>query len=362
MITVELYTPGGTLLEADLRYRTVDYSLVESDVGVLTVEGALVYPFSHFAPDAQLRLRRSVYGGTPYLEGGAVWLLRTWSLVVSESGERLYRLTAQHVNGLLARRIVDAFAGTSQASKTAAADDMIKAIVTEQFVSPTDATRAMPITVGPNLGAAPSVAKAFAYRNTLEVIKDLCASSAEAGTYLGFEVVPSGSGFQVVTFTGQRGLDRTADARALFSLERRNLAGGELSYDYTAQATRVVAGGQGEGTLRTVQRVDDAGAGGASPYALAEAFRQATSSTSAAQVLDEAEAELWARRARVRFSGSAQQVPGSLYGVHYQWGDVVPVSFLGQDVTCRIATVRNQVQRGQGERLDIRLSSDTVIP
>lgn len=361
MIIVELSTPAGTALTLDLRYSTVEYSLVEGDVGALTVEGPLVYPLGWFERDCQLKVRRSVYGGTPYLEGGAVWLLQAWSFIVAESGERLYRLTALHVNSLLARRIVDAAAGSAQASKTAAADDLIKAIVSEQFVSPTDTTRTMPITVGPNLSAAPSISKAFAWRNTLEVIKDLCAASAENGTYLGFEVVPSGTSFQVVTYVNQRGLDRTADQRALFSLERRNLASGELTYDYTGVATRAIAGGQGEGTLRAVQRASDSGASAASPYALTEVFRQAAQSTSSAQVLDEAEAELWARRGRVRFSGSAQQVAGSLYGVDYQWGDVVPVSFLGQDIACRIATVRNRVQRGQGEQLDIRLSSDTVI-
>lgn len=361
VITIELYTPSGTALSLDLRWSKVEYALVENDVGVLSVEGPLAYPLSWFERDCQLRIRRSVYSGTPYLEGGAVWFLRNFRPRISEQGERVYSLRALHANSLLKRRIVDAVAGSSQASKTAAADDLIKAIVSEQFVSPTDTTRAMPITVGPNLGAAPSISKSFAWRNVLEVAQDLCAASAEAGTYLGFEVVPSGSSLQVVTYTSQRGLDRTDDARAVFSLERRNLASGELEYDWEEEATRVIAGGQGEGALRNVQRAENSGASGSSPYALTETFRQATQSTSSTQVLDEAEAELWERRARVRFSGSAQQVPGSLYGVDYQWGDVVPVQFENLTFACRISTVHNTVTKAEGEKLDIRISNDTVI-
>lgn len=362
-ITIELYSPSGGLLIPNLSYQQVDYTLVESDIGVVRVDGPLIYPFSAFAPDCQLRIRRGVYGSAPYLEGNAVWLLRSWAFAVAESGERSYSLTAMHVTSLLARRIVDYVSGSAEASQSGPADDLIKTIVDDNFVNPTDATRDMTgLSVGPNLSAAPTIAKAFAWRNTLEVIRDLCAASAEAGTYLGFEVQPSSSGgFQVVTFTGQRGVDRSGDTSALFSLERRNLATGTLTYDYEDQATRVVAGGQGEGPLRAVQRANDTTAQSQSPYGLIESFRQATQSDTAAQLLDEAETELWERRGRVRFAGKAQQVQGSLYGVNYQWGDIVPVSFLGTTIACRISTVQNRIARGSGEQLDIQLSNDTVI-
>lgn len=361
-ITISLATSRGLSLVPSLAYDRVEYTLVENDIGVLRVGGPLIYPFSCFAPDNQLRIQRSVYGGAPMLEGNAVWLLRAWSFGVAENGERSYQLTALHVNSLLARRIVDYVAGSSQSAKSGAADDVIKSVVSENFISPTDTTRTMTgVSVGPNLSAAPSVAKAFAWRNTLEVIRDLCAASAEAGTYLGFEVIPSGTGFQVVTFTEQRGVDRSGDTSALFSLERRNLASGTLTYDYQDQATRAIAGGQGEGADRVVQRADDSAAQNQSPYGLIEAFRQASQSTTSTQVLDEANAELWERRGRVQFQGRARQIPGSLYGIHYQWGDIVPVQFLGESVACRISTIANRIERGSGEDLDIRLASDTVL-
>lgn len=362
-ITIELYSPSGVLLIPNLSYQQVDYTLVESDIGVVRVDGPLIYPFSYFAPDCQLRIKRSVYGGAPYLEGNAVWLLRSWAFSVAESGERSYSLTAMHVTSLLARRIVDYVSGSSESSQSGAADNLIKSIVDDNFVNPTDATRDMAgLSVGPNLSAAPTIDKSFAWRNTLEVIHDLCAASAEAGMYLGFEVQPSSSGFQVVTFTDQRGVDRSGDTSALFSLERRNLASGTLTYDYSDQATRMIGGGPGEGSERIVQRASDTVAQGQSPYGLIEAFHQATQQgTTAGQVLDEAEGELWSRRGRVRFSGAAQQVQGSLYGVNYQWGDIVPVSFLGTSIACRISTIKNRVARGSGEQLDIQLSNDTVI-
>lgn len=364
-IIVQVANAAGVVLSPQLQWDRVEYSLIESDIGTLVVEGPLSALPAGIGPDAQLRVLRSVYGTTPYLEGGAVWLLRQWTIAITLGGERRYRIEAQHVNSLLARRIVDYAAGSAQTSKTGAADDLIKEVVAENFVSPTDVTRTMSgLGVDPDLAAAPSVSKAFAYQQTLSVIKALCAQSAQNGTYLGFEVVPTAGGdFQVITFTSQRGIDRTARPSAAFSLERRNLASGSLTYDYTEEATRVIAGGQGEKAARDVERADNADAQSASPYGLIEAFRQANGveKGDTAALQGEAEAGLWQKRGRVRFAGSAQQITGSLYGVDYGWGDIVPVQFEGITLACRIPVVRNTATKQNGEDLDIRLSSDSVL-
>ena len=361
-IIADLADAAGVPVVNGLAYDRVEYALVESGVGAATVEGPLAALPPTIGPDWQLRLRRSVYGATPYLEGNAVWLVRSWSRIIAELGERRYRLVAQHATSLLTRRIVDYAAGSAEASKTGPADDLIRAIVRENFVSPTDATRTMSgLTVGADQSAAPSVSKAFAYQQVFSTIQALCAQSAQSGVYLGVEVVPASGGFEVVTFTGQRGMDRSTDGQVVFSLERRTLADGDLTYAYTDQATRIIAGGQGRGSERTIERADDATAQAESPYGLIEGWRQATGAATSAAVEGEAEAGLWQRRARVRFNGTAQQVQGCLYGVNYGWGDIVPVQFEGVTLPCRVATVRNRAQRGAGEQLDIRLSGDTVL-
>jgi hypothetical protein len=132
-------------------------------------------------------------------------------------GNDIIILAGPDGNDLLNRRIVAYAAGSSQSDKTNQADDMMKEIVTENLGSSATAPRDLTdlnFTVAGDVTAAPSITKAFSWRNVLDVLQDIVAISAENGTDLYFDVVPvvissSEIGFEFRTYTDQPGQDRT---------------------------------------------------------------------------------------------------------------------------------------------------------
>lgn len=349
---VSILSPNGSQTLAPLvNYSNLQITLAEMQAGVLQ----LVVPQADIDHNILVEDGRIVVR-----EINAVWFIRTVTSSLS-GGNRSYTVTARHANDLVSRRIVREYAGVARSSKTDYADDMMKDIMREQFVSPTVSARTMPgLSVAADLGAAPSISKSFAWRAVSDVLREIAEASATAGTYLGYEVVPSGTGLLFATYTGQRGTDRRNNAGLLVSEDRGNLTDASFTRDWSQASTVVIAGGQGEGTLRATAVATDTTALLASPYAYREAFRQATQSTTSGALQAEADAELRGRRAQQRFNGTLQDVPGMRYGVEYGWGDILPVVFDGTWFACRVDPVRITV--GPGEyRVDVRLTSDGVL-
>lgn len=361
--TVQLYGPFGQFM-GELAFARLSYMLAERQAGPLelTLPSDQRLPLSLFAKDSVLLITRDVGAGPALV---APWLVRRRRLARDSSGQLRLTIAARHINDLLARRIVVAAAGSAAADKTAFADDLIKAVVREQLVAPTDAARAMAaLSVQADLGAAPSVSKAFAYQNVLSVLQNVCQMSAEAGTYLGFEVqsVAFGS-YQLVTYVGQRGVDRRiTSGRYLPIGPDAGIGAYAVEDDWTAEATAIYAGGQGQAELRDLASAANATASAASPVGRAERFRQATMVAfgNTAGLTDEAEAALYADQARVRFDGLAQDAPGAIYGRDYGWGDLLTVTAEGRTFDCRVDPVR-VIEDDQGETRDIRLTSERVL-
>lgn len=360
---IQLYSPAGRLEVPDVQWETLSYTLAEKTVGALTVTLPLqaALPLDMLAPDAILLLSRQAAPGRAF-EVVSPWLVRSWSMAREASGRESMEILAVHPNDVLTRRIVAYAAESSQAAKSGPADNLIKAIARENFVSPTDTTRTMAaLTVDADQGLAPSVAKAFAWQDVLSVCQSLAQMSGQAGTYLGFEVVATAVGaYQLRTYVQQRGQDRRASAGRWAALSPGvGIGAYRLSLDYAGAVTAVIAGGQGEEADRDIQTAVDSAAIAASPIGRIEEFRQATNVPfgDTAGLLDEAEGALYARRPRWRFEGSAVNVPGAMYGIDYGWGDRLTVEVAGQSFDVRVDPVAIQDGPG-GEQRDILLRSD----
>ena len=358
--SLQLFSPWGRLEVAELPYATLGYTLIEKAVGTCTVQipASALVPLELFAPDAILLVSRRPAPGMAF-DLVSPFLVRSWSLSRDASGRETLEVLAVHPNDIVRRRIVAYAAGSSEADKSGPADNLIKAMVRENYVTPTDATRTMAgVVVDADQSLAPSVSKAFAWQNVLSVAQSLCQMAGQAGTYTGFEVVSSAVGaYQLRTYINQRGQDRRASAGRWLALSPDVGVGAyQLGIDHAEAVTAVIAGGQGEGSDRETQTALDAAAVAAGPLARVEDFRQATAVPvgDSAGLLDEAEGALYARRPRWKFEGSAVNVAGALYGIDYGRGDRLTVEVGGLSFDVRVDPVR--IQDGpQGERRDILL-------
>lgn len=358
--TIQLYSPFGRYLN-DLTYARVAYTLAERQVGELslTLPPDLRLPLSLFARDSILLVTRLGASGPTQAQP---WLVRRRRLVRGDDGQITIQLQARHPNDLLRRRIVAYAATSAEADKTGPADDLIKAVCRENFVSPTDTARTMTgFSVAADLGAGPSVSKAFSRQNVLSVCQNLCQMAGQAGVYLGFEVAsPSLGSYLLTTYTGQRGTDRRiTSGRYLPVGPDQGIGAYSVEDDWIDEATAIYAGGRGEGTLRDVQSALDEDAIAASPVGRVERWRDATmvAKDDTTRLQDEADAALYAAQARVRFTGQAQDAPGVVYGLSYGWGDLLTVTVEGRTFDCRVDPVRI-AEDDRGEQRDIRLTSE----
>lgn len=352
---------GNTTIYGAQSYTALEFAYRERQIGTLTLDLPTAIEPRALGRDGLITVQRAINGAPAYLEGERAWLIRKVTRLVGAQGVRSTRIVAVDGNDLLRRRIVDYDADTAETDKTDLADDLMKAIVRENFVSATDTTRNLSSSlfgVDADVSAAPSLSKAFTRREVLAVLQELAEAATLAGTYTTFEVVWTGSLFQFRTFTGQRGVDHSGSDRVLLGPAYGNLTDVEDSDDASEETTRVIAGGQGEGADREVARADDTARQGASPYNLIEEFTNQNNTADATQLADEADSLLQLRRPRRVISGTFVDTPGAQYGRHFGYGDLVVAEVNGASVTCRVDAVHIGV-RGGREAVDIRLRSET---
>ncbi len=159
---------------------------------------------------------------------------------------------------------------------------------------------------------------------------------------------PEPSKYEFRTYVNQIGLDHTYPSGVnpvLLGVEYGNLTGPKLSEDYSQEANVIYGGGQGYESDRYVYEVEDTVRSGRSIWGRREGWRDARAdSTSAVQ--DEAKAALAESKPRIRFEGNIMDCPGTVYGIHWRWGDRVSAVYGGQTYNAQITTVR--VQRDAG--------------
>jgi hypothetical protein len=241
---------------------------------------------------------------------------------------------------------------------------MIKAIARENLGSSAyDVNRdlsGLSFTVAPDLSAGASVTKKFSWKNILGILKEIADASWEAGTELYFDVEPmvvseTQIGFELRTYTGQIGMDRSASV--FFGKEWGNLASPKLEKDYGEEVNYVYAGGQGEGSDRTIIQALDSPRIGASPWNRREVFADARNETLVAGVTGKAFAALKAGRPRMRFSGSLLDTEQTRYGIDWSFGDKVTVEYRGIQFSGMIRAVRLELNEDGDETVDCKIEA-----
>lgn len=314
------------------------------------------------AVDSRLELWHDGANG-PVLVTGTVWLVRYVAVRRADDGAALLELGAVSAVELVSRRIVAYAAGTAESTKTGPADDLVKALVRENLLSPSDAARALPyFAVAADTGAAPVVSKSCARRPLLAVVQELAAQSAAAGLPLWFDVGGGygGQPFRFETATGVPGHDHgwpNGRPPVTLTAEGGTLGAVTRATDWSTETTVVYAGGQGIGPARQVIEVADPGRSTASPFNRRERFVEARHAATATLLTAEGHAALAAGQPRRPFVATVAAGPGNGYGSAWRWGDRVVVAFADEVWQCVVYSITTTIEAGT-ETISAELRSD----
>lgn len=334
LTTFRLADSFGQHLIEIANYASYDYVLncAPGGIGVLELELPTSFNTTLLKEDGRIGAWRSIDGRPPYLDNGAIYFIRH-----IDYGPTSIKVRAYHATSLLDRRIIAYDAGTTYTSKAATfADNLIKTFVNENMLAgivgadrdgvETYADVSAYLTKQANLSLGASIAKAATRRRLLDVAVDLANASTTAGTYLTFEIIaPTESTLELRTYTTQRGVDRRASTAnpVILSTLRGNLENAHLVTDYTEAASFVIAGGQGEESLRLIGTAFDSVRAGVSPFGRIERFRDASNVSVQASIDDEADSQLRGARPVIYFSGDLIETPGLTRGIDFDLGDMV---------------------------------------
>jgi len=297
------------------------------------------------------------------LQNETAYFLQDWEFWTDGDGAEYIRLTAFDANWLLDTAIVWAYAGSAAASKTDYPDDMMKAIVEEQLGATSGVTSRTKLTCAPDLSAGgSSITKAFAYRNVLTVLQEICETAQEKnGVWLGFDVVRTAPGtFEFRTYTGQRGQNhgRASGDPRLVGRQYGNLSAATFGTYHADERNNIIVGGQGEGEAREIVYRQNLSRIYASKWNQREYFKDSRDDDTTAALEADGDAALDEFRPRQVLTGTIHDTPGMQFGIHYWFGDVLSVEAFGYHVDCHVWSVRVRVDQDGGEQLDIRLRGE----
>ncbi len=350
----------------------VVYNCAPGAVGVLEATLPLSFDVSLLLEDGRLGVWRAINGRAPYLDNGAIFLIRHLDI-----GPQSILVRAFHANTLLDRRIIAYSAGSSYCTKAAApADDLIKTFANENMLAgivgadrdgvETYADVSAWLTKQANLSQGASIAISASRRNLLDTCTNLAQASATAGVYLTFEVfAASETTLELRTYATQRGTDRRAGTpnQVILSRLRGNLSNDHLVTDYTQAKSFVVAGGQGEETQRLIGTAFDATRAANSPFGRIEVFRDATNVSAQAAVDDEADSQLRQARPTIYVTGNLIETPSLTRGIDYDLGDILTVEHpqSQQLIDVRLDIV-HEIISGGGQQAGEPLTAHQVQP
>lgn len=345
------------------------YVVSAGKIGTLELELPAWFDAGLLQLDGRLSVWRSINGRPPVQDAEAAFLIRSWHYT-----ENTTTITAQHANELLTRRIINYYAGSSYSNKATptAADDLIKVFVRENMGASVstanrigDDTGADLVTAGylaidGDVSAGPLIGKAAAWQNLYDVVTEICDAATENGTYLTCEIVDTGAvALTFRTYTGQRGIDHTADSGApvILASDRWSLQEPQLVIDQASEVTFVTAGGQGERDLRTTGSYLDTARATQSPYNRREAFTENTQTGDTTVLDDLAAGTVRGGRARQTFTGAIVDTDAVIRGIHYDYGDLVTASFRGQQMDVHVDVISVTVD-ASGVKEEIHLRYD----
>lgn len=316
----------------------------------------LAAPVALFEQDGQLELwRRDPVNGIPwYLEWEG--LIVSYTRQADGSGDRTYTAYCTGYLDLLQRRTIAYRAGSAQADKSGTASTVMREFVRENagdLATVANGREAHGVMPGLAIGADPAAGGTWVggrfQKNLLDVLQGMADDAGIdfdlIGTTPEYRIggtvpIPSHPDWEFRVYPGQRGRDLTLtgfdpfaheDAPQLgpvvFALEFGNMAVPQYSASQDGSINRVYVLGPGEGATRQIEVRANGAAGAMTQYNIREAARNASNAETVAQLQQIGDEVLAENQARESFAFQVLQIPSTLYGYHYSWGDRVTARY-----------------------------------
>lgn len=351
-----------------------------------------------FSVDWRVEVWRSADIGYP-MRYEATYLLRRYNVYDREDGVRMVVWYGRDYKDLLSRRNIIQPAGYPQTMKELHIDDMMKEIVSEQMLynsamnadAVLDNSRAYPqdeFSVQGNFSLGPFYRYTFPDKNVLDVLKELREASVElyqldpfANKKIYFDVLPWNTekrvsyilqeidgdlilyengdgileesspyeystiyGVQFVTFADLRGTDRTGNS-LVFSVENGNISAPSYSLNHFEENNSAIIKGYGRGDSRAWDEVQNYDGVHASRWNRCEIVVDASTEPDQGQLANYAYPVLRKNAVQEEIDVTFLNIPEnpvsprSLYGVDWDLGDLLPVSYAGKQFTLEVMNV-----------------------
>jgi len=357
------YTHDGIRKGVVQAFNSLEYIKTQNAIGGLVVNLPRgLYQYDEFSVGDIFEVWREK-NGVLELQNETAYFLQNWEFWTDSEGAEYIRLTAFDANWLLDTAIVWAQSGTANASLTDHPDDMMKVIVENELGATSGLVSRTKLTCAPELGAGGAqITKAFAYRNVLTVLQEICETAQEKnGVWLGFDVVRTAPGtFEFRTYTERRGQDhgRASGDPRLVGKQCGNLSQAVFGTYHADERNVVLVAGQGEEDARTLVTRSNNKRMFASKWNRREYFKDSRDDSTTAALQADGDAALDEFRPRQVLTGTIHDTPGMQYNIHYQFGDVLSAEAFGYHVDCHVGSVRVKVNQDGGEQLDIKLRGE----
>lgn len=340
-------------------FQWVSYSRSSRGLGViqlgLPLDEHLAFAPTVFQPDWRIDVWRSPEYGFPKRRESSYFLRKFRIYDREEDGLRQIEFFGRTPLDILRRWAVYS---TTEANykKTDYIDDMMKAIVTQEFVTGAHCVPTGELTVEGDLSLGPSITHSFLGKTVRDVLDELKAISftknADDPTNrrIFFDVVESGptatNGFNYIfrTYADLRGVDRTQGV--VFSMENGNLKDPEYYQDFLDQVTVAQVGAtQVSSPDTTLSRWNSI------MNYKSSSSSDATVDTSAAnRMLFEQGKDISFGAYILNTPGSPTQ-PRSLYGVDWDFGDLLPIQYAGVNMEAEVEIVWVSVDENGAENI-----------
>lgn len=340
-------------------FQWVSYSRSSRGLGViqlgLPLDEHLAFAPTVFQPDWRIDVWRSPEYGFPKRRESSYFLRKFRIYDREEDGLRQIEFFGRTPLDILRRwSVSDSL--IANYSKTDYIDDMMKAVVTDAFITTPHVAPVGEFTVEGDLSLGPSISQSFPGKNVRDVLTDLKATSfslnatSSTNRRIFFDVVESGptalNGFNYIfrTYADLRGIDRTNGV--VFSPENGNLKGAEYYEDYLDQITRAKCG------ITTVASPDTT----LSRWNDIMQYRSSASSdvnvqTSTANQMLSAGAKVFSLSANFLSTPGSPTQPRSLYGIDWDFGDLLPVQYAGKNMSAEVEIVWVSVDENGSENI-----------
>jgi hypothetical protein len=364
---IALYDPSGTLLAILDDYRSLQFQKVVNDKGFFT----LIINNSDskrdlFERNGILVVMRKIPGYTDWYTE-FTGHCEDFYTNIYQNGNEQFIVVGSGLNGLLARRIIAYEEGTFQASKSDPAETVMKEFV-EENIGPSAtvantrfAEGAMAnFTVSADLGTGAVWDGDRTGKNLLQVLQEIANFSeidfavntdVTVGNYI-FETYEDqlGSDRTIVGLNPATGLNAAGNAPHVFSPLMGNVQQASFSTKSKESSNRVFVYGQGTGAGRQIEYREDATLfDPADNINLRESMRGGSSQDSVAKLQSLGDEQLEKLREQEKFEFDPLDIPSSLYGVHYFFGDKVTVKVSDEQRNKRIVSVKISLASGKGE-------------